>query len=125
MVKDCVANGQYDVSTMGSVANVGLMAQKAEDGTELMSFDVEAGDIWRMSRAKDIPIKDWVRLAVERASIEKVPTIFWLDSNRAHDAEMIKKLHFRQIIPSFHTHHLIETPQTHYLQNPHQYFYQF
>ena len=114
MVKDCVANGQYDVSTMGSVANVGLMAQKAEeygshpttfemaeagkvtvtaeDGTELMSFDVEAGDIWRMSRAKDIPIKDWVRLAVERASIEKVPTIFWLDSNRAHDAEMIKKV---------------------------------
>ncbi len=114
MVKDCVANGQYDVSTMGSVANVGLMAQKAEeygshpttfemaeagkvtvtaeDGTELMSFDVEAGDIWRMSRAKDIPIKDWIRLAVERASIEKVPTIFWLDSNRAHDAEMIKKV---------------------------------
>ncbi len=114
MVKDCVANGQYDVSTMGSVANVGLMAQKAEeygshpttfemaeagkvtvtgeDGTELMSFDVEAGDIWRMSRAKDIPIKDWVRLAVERASIEKVPTIFWLDSNRAHDAQMIKKV---------------------------------
>ena len=75
MVKDCVANGQYDVSTMGSVANVGLMAQKAEDGTELMSFDVEAGDIWRMSRAKDIPIKDWVRLAVERASIEKVPKV--------------------------------------------------
>jgi len=114
MVKDCVANGQYDVATMGSVANVGLMAQKAEeygshpttfemaedgkvtvtaeDGTELMSFDVEAGDIWRMSRAKDIPIKDWVRLAVERASIEKVPTIFWLDSNRAHDAQMIKKV---------------------------------
>jgi len=114
MVNDCVKNGQYDVSTMGSVANVGLMAQKAEeygshpttfemaedgkvtvtaeDGTELMSFDVEAGDIWRMSRAKDIPIKDWVRLAVERARIEDVPTIFWLDSNRAHDSEMIKKV---------------------------------
>jgi isocitrate dehydrogenase len=114
MVADCVKNGQYDVSTMGSMANVGLMAQKAEeygshpttfelaeggkvtvtaeDGTELMSFDVEAGDIWRMSRAKDIPIKDWVRLAVERARIEGVPAIFWLDANRAHDAEMIKKV---------------------------------
>jgi len=96
------------------MANVGLMAQKAEeygshpttfelaedgkvtvtaeDGTELMSFDCEKGDIWRMSRAKDIPIKDWVRLAVERARIEGVPTIFWLDENRAHDAEMIKKV---------------------------------
>jgi len=114
MINDCVKNGQYNVSTMGSVANVGLMAQKAEeygshpttfemaedgkvtvasqDGTVLMSFDVEAGDIWRMSRAKDIPIKDWVRLAVERARIEGVPTIFWLDSKRAHDAEMIKKV---------------------------------
>ncbi|WP_297441196.1 NADP-dependent isocitrate dehydrogenase [Sulfurimonas sp.] len=114
MVADCVKNGQYDVSTMGSMANVGLMAQKAEeygshpttfelaeagkvtvtaeDGTELMAFDCEAGDIWRMSRAKDIPIKDWVRLAVERGQIEKVPVIFWLDENRAHDAEMIKKV---------------------------------
>ena len=114
MVADCVKNGQYDVTTMGSVANVGLMAQKAEeygshpttfelseagtvtvtaeDGTELMSFECETGDIWRMSRAKDIPIKDWVRLAVERAKIEKVPTIFWLDSNRAHDANMIEKV---------------------------------
>jgi isocitrate dehydrogenase len=113
MVADCVKNGQYDVSTMGSMANVGLMAQKAEeygshpttfelseagkvtvtaeDGTELMSFDCEAGDIWRMSRAKDVPIKDWIRLAVERGQIEKVPVIFWLDANRAHDAEMIKK----------------------------------
>ncbi len=114
MVNDCVKNGQYDVTTMGSMANVGLMAQKAEeygshpttfelseggkvtvtaeDKTELMSFDCEAGDIWRMSRAKDIPIKDWVRLAVERARIEGVPTIFWLDENRAHDAQMIKKV---------------------------------
>jgi len=113
MVADCVANGQYDVTTMGSMANVGLMAQKAEeygshpttfelaeagtvtvtaeDGTVLMSFECEAGDIWRMSRAKDIPIKDWVRLAVERGQIEQVPVIFWLDENRAHDAEMIKK----------------------------------
>ena len=114
MVADCVKNGQYDVTTMGSMANVGLMAQKAEeygshpttfeleeagtvtvtaeDGTELMSFECEKGDIWRMSRAKDIPIKDWVRLAVERGQIEKVPVIFWLDENRAHDAEMIKKV---------------------------------
>jgi len=114
MVADCVKNGQYDVATMGNVANVGLMAQKAEeygshpttfemaedgkvtvtaeDGTELMSFDVEKGDIWRMSRAKDIPIKDWVRLAVERARLTGSPAIFWLDENRAHDAEMIKKV---------------------------------
>ena len=114
MVADCVKNGQYDVTTMGSVANVGLMAQKAEeygshpttfeleeagtvtvtaeDGTELMSFECEKGDIWRMSRAKDIPIKDWVRLAVERGQIEQVPVVFWLDENRAHDAEMIKKV---------------------------------
>jgi len=113
MIADCVKNGQYDVTTMGSMANVGLMAQKAEeygshpttfelaeagtvtvtaeDGTVLMSFECEAGDIWRMSRAKDIPIKDWVRLAVERGQIEQVPVIFWLDENRAHDAEMIKK----------------------------------
>ena len=113
MLADCVKNGQYNVSTMGSMANVGLMAQKAEeygshpttfelaetgkvtvtteDGTELMAFDCEAGDIWRMSRAKDIPIKDWVRLAVERGQLEKVPVIFWLDEARAHDAQMIKK----------------------------------
>jgi len=112
MVADCVKNGQYDVTTMGSMANVGLMAQKAEEygshpttfelaeaGTVtvtgedgvLMSFECEAGDIWRMSRAKDVPIKDWVRLAVERGQIEQVPVIFWLDENRAHDAEMIKK----------------------------------
>ena len=114
MIDDCVKNGQYDVTTMGNVANVGLMAQKAEeygshpttfemeedgtvtvtaeDGTELMSFDVEKGDIWRMSRAKDIPIKDWVRLAVERARLTGDPAIFWLDENRAHDAQMIKKV---------------------------------
>ncbi len=113
MVADCVKNGQYDVTTMGSMANVGLMAQKAEeygshpttfelaeagtvtvtaeDGTVLMSFECEAGDIWRMSRAKDVPIKDWIRLAVERGQIEQVPVIFWLDESRAHDAEMIKK----------------------------------
>ena len=114
IIEDCKRNGQFDVTTMGSVSNVGLMAQKAEeygshpttfemaedgkltvtaeDGTELMSFDVEKGDIWRMSRAKDIPIRDWVRLAVERARIEGVPAVFWLDENRAHDANMIKKV---------------------------------
>jgi len=114
MLADCVKNGQYDVTTMGTMQNVGLMAQKAEEygshpttfelaeaGTvtvtgsidgEMMSFECEAGDIWRMSRVKDIPIKDWVRLAVERGQIEKVPVIFWLDANRAHDAEMTKKV---------------------------------
>jgi len=114
MVADCVKNGQFDVTTMGTMQNIGLMAQKAEeygshpttfelaeagtvtvtaeDGTELMSFECEAGDIWRMSRAKDIPIKDWVRLAVERGQIEQLPVIFWLDENRAHDAQMIKKV---------------------------------
>jgi len=115
MLADCVKNAQYDVTTMGNVSNVGLMAQKAEeygshpttfelheagkvtvtaeDGTELMSFDCEAGDIWRMSRAKDIPIRDWVRLAVERAKLTGYPAIFWLDENRAHDAQMLKKVH--------------------------------
>ena len=114
MVADCVKNGQFDVATMGNVSNVGLMAQKAEeygshpttfemaedgvvtvtaeDGTELMRFEVEKGDIWRMSRTKDIPIKDWVRLAVERAKLTGNPAVFWLDENRAHDAEIIKKV---------------------------------
>ncbi|MDO9055606.1 MAG: NADP-dependent isocitrate dehydrogenase [Sulfuricurvum sp.] len=113
IIEDCKKNGQFDVTTMGSVSNVGLMAQKAEeygshpttfeiaedgvvtvsdDSGVLMSFNVEKGDIWRMSRAKDIPIKDWVRLAVERAEIENVPVVFWLDENRAHDAEIIKKV---------------------------------
>ena len=109
MVADCVKNGQYDVSTMGTMQNIGLMAQKAEEygshpttfelaeaGTVtvtgadgvLMSFECEAGDIWRMSRTKDIPIKDWVRLTVERTGLEKVPAIFWLDENRAHDVQV-------------------------------------
>ena len=114
MVADCVKNGQYDVATMGAMQNIGLMAQKAEeygshpttfelkesgtvtvtaeDGTVLMSHDCEAGDIWRLARVKDIPIKDWVRLAVERGQIEQIPVIFWLDEARAHDAEVIKKV---------------------------------
>jgi len=123
MVADCVKNGQYDVTTMGTMQNIGLMAQKAEeygshpttfelseagtvtvtaeDGTVLMSFECEAGDIWRMSRAKDIPIKDWIRLAVERGQIEQIPVVFWLDENRAHDAEMIKKVN--KYLPEFNT----------------------
>jgi len=110
MVADCVKNGQYDVSTMGTMQNIGLMAQKAEEygshpttfelaeaGTvtvtgsidgEMMSFECEAGDIWRMSRTKDIPIKDWVRLTVERTRLENVPAIFWLDEKRAHDVQV-------------------------------------
>ncbi len=119
-IEDCKKNGQFDVTTMGSVSNVGLMAQKAEeygshpttfelaedgvvtvtdDSGVLMTFNVEKGDIWRMSRAKDIPIKDWVRLAVERAEIENVPVVFWLDENRAHDAEIIKKVN--EYLPEF------------------------
>lgn len=114
MVEDCVKHGQYDVATMGTMQNIGLMAQKAEeygshpttfelpeagtvtvtseDGTVLMSFVCEAGDIWRMSRAKDIPIRDWVKLTVERTRLEGIPAVFWLDEKRAHDAQMIKKV---------------------------------
>jgi len=114
MVADIVKNGQYDVTTMGAMQNIGLMAQKAEeygshpttfelkeagkvtvtgsvDG-EMMSFECEAGDIWRLARTKDIPIRDWVRLTVERTRIEGIPAVFWLDENRAHDAELIKKV---------------------------------
>ncbi len=114
VIEDAQKNGAFDPATMGTVQNVGLMAQKAEEygshpttfeipengtvkvidekGNILMTFDVEKGDIWRMSRAKDIPIKDWVKLAVNRAKATGFPTIFWLDKNRAHDAEMIKKV---------------------------------
>ena len=114
VIDDCNVNSTFNPATMGSVSNVGLMAQKAEEygshpttfeipenGTvrvvdasdkELMSFKVEAGDIWRMSRAKDIPIQDWVKLAVNRAKATGLPTIFWLDKNRAHDAQIIKKV---------------------------------
>jgi isocitrate dehydrogenase len=114
MVDDCVKNGQYDVTTMGNVANVGLMAQKAEEygshpttfeieedglvevkdanGNVLMSHSVEAGDIWRMSRTKDIPINDWIRLAFERGKLTGDPVVFWLDENRAHDANLIAKI---------------------------------
>ena len=110
----CKENGAFDPTTMGSVPNVGLMAQKAEEygshdktfeiaadgvvkvtdaeGNVLIEHTVEAGDIWRMCQAKDAPIQDWIKLAVNRARATKVPTLFWLDKNRAHDAEMIKKV---------------------------------
>lgn len=113
-IEDCNKHGAFNPATMGYVANVGLMAQKAEEygshpttfeisadgivnvsdanGKILMQHNVEKGDIWRMSRAKDIPIQDWVKLAVNRAKATGVPTIFWLDKNRAHDAEVIKKV---------------------------------
>ncbi len=114
VMDDCKANGQFDPTTMGNVSNVGLMAQKAEeygshpttfeipvDGTVrvvdgngkiLMEHVVEKGDVWRMSRVKDIPIKDWVKLAINRAKATGYPTIFWLDKNRSHDAQIIKKV---------------------------------
>lgn len=114
IVDDCVKNGQFDVTTMGNVANVGLMAQKAEEygshpttfeisedgvvevkdenGVVLMSHNVEKGDIWRMSRTKDAAIKDWIRLSHERGVLTGDPVIFWLDTFRPHDANLIKKL---------------------------------
>ena len=110
----CKKHGAFDPTTMGTVPNVGLMAQKAEeygshdktfeisaagkvqvintDGTILLEHNVEEGDIWRMCQTKDLPIQDWVKLAVTRASSSKTPAVFWLDKNRAHDAEIIKKV---------------------------------
>jgi len=110
----CKQHGAFDVSTMGNVSNVGLMAQKAEEygshdktfeiaqdgivqvideqGNVLMEHPVEKGDIWRMCQTKDLPIKDWVKLAVNRARATGSPAIFWLDDNRAHDANLIKKV---------------------------------
>jgi isocitrate dehydrogenase len=113
-IKFCIENGAFDPTTMGSVPNVGLMAQKAEEygshsktfkapgggvirvidasGETLLSHDVEEGDVWRMCQAKDAPIRDWVKLAVTRARATGSPAVFWLDKNRAHDAQMIKKV---------------------------------
>ena len=110
----CRENGAFDPTTMGTVPNVGLMAQKAEeygshdktfeidadgkvevidtDGNVLISHNVEAGDIWRMCQVKDAPIQDWVKLAVTRARASQTPAVFWLDEKRAHDAELIKKV---------------------------------
>ena len=114
IIEDCQKNGALNPATMGSVPNVGLMAQKAEeygshpttfeipadgtvrvvtaDGKVLMDHAVECGDIWRMSRAKDIPIQDWVKLAVRRARATGAPAVFWLDTNRAHDCQIIAKV---------------------------------
>ncbi len=113
-IEDCIEHGALDPRTMGSVPNVGLMAQKAEEygshdktfqaadagvievvtkeGQVLMAQPVEKGDIFRMCQAKDAPIQDWVKLAVTRARLSETPAIFWLDSQRAHDREMIKKV---------------------------------
>jgi isocitrate dehydrogenase len=109
----CQKHGAFDVTTMGNVANVGLMAQKAEEygshdktfeipadgvvrvlcpaGEVLMEHAVEQGDIWRMCQTKDLPIRDWVKLAVNRARATGNPSVFWLDENRAHDANLIAK----------------------------------
>ena len=113
-IEFCKENGAFDPTTMGTVPNVGLMAQKAEEygshdktfeiknagtvevidsnGTVLLSHKVSEGDIWRMCQVKDLPIQDWVKLAVSRARATGWPAIFWLDKNRAHDAELIKKV---------------------------------
>ncbi len=114
-IEFCKKHGAFDPTTMGTVPNVGLMAQKAEEygshdktfeiqesGTvevmdietneTLIQHQVEVGDIWRMCQVKDAPIQDWVKLAVSRARATKVPAVFWLDKNRAHDAELIKKV---------------------------------
>jgi isocitrate dehydrogenase len=110
----CIENGAFDPTTMGTVPNVGLMAQKAEEygshdktfeikgngtvrvidsqGTILMEHAVENGDIWRMCQVKDAPIQDWIKLAVKRARATNTPTVFWLDKNRAHDAQIIEKV---------------------------------
>jgi len=110
----CKKYGAFDPTTMGTVPNVGLMAQKAEEygshdktfeiaskgkvrvvdnsGNILIEHEVEKGDIWRMCQVKDAPIQDWVKLAVSRARATNTPTVFWLDNNRAHDTELIKKV---------------------------------
>lgn len=114
VIEDCKKHGALDPKTMGSVPNVGLMAKKAEEygshdktfqtkadgkivvtnkaGETVFSFDVDNGDIFRMCQTKDEPIKDWVKLAVNRARLSKTPAVFWLDNNRGHDAQMIKKV---------------------------------
>ncbi|MER3546585.1 MAG: NADP-dependent isocitrate dehydrogenase [Rhodanobacteraceae bacterium] len=114
VIEDCKANGAFDPATLGSVPNVGLMADKAEeygshdktfqipaagvvrvidqDGRTIFEHKVEAGDIWRMCQTKDAPVADWVKLAVTRARISNTPAVFWLDENRAHDAQVIAKV---------------------------------
>ncbi len=114
VIEDCKAHGAFDPKTMGSVPNVGLMAQKAEEygshdktfeipadgtvrvvaenGAALLERPVETGDIFRMCQVKDAPIQDWVKLAVRRARLSNTPAVFWLDAKRAHDAEIIAKV---------------------------------
>ena len=119
----CKANGAFNPATMGSVPNVGLMAQKAEEygshdktfeipyagtvrvvdqqGHVLMEHSVQEGDIWRMCQVKDAPIQDWVKLAITRAKATGAPAVFWLDENRAHDAELIQKV--QRYLPNYDT----------------------
>ncbi len=114
VIDDCIAHGAFDPATMGSVPNVGLMAQKAEEygshdktfevpadgtvrvvnqaGDTILSFEVGEGDVWRMCNVKDLPIQDWVKLAVTRARATGAPAVFWLDADRAHDAQLITKV---------------------------------
>ncbi|NUL48164.1 NADP-dependent isocitrate dehydrogenase [Cellulosimicrobium funkei] len=114
VIDDCRANGAFDPTTMGTVPNVGLMAQKAEEygshdktfileaagtvqivdgsGAVLIEHAVQAGDIWRACQTKDVPVRDWVKLAVTRARASQTPAVFWLDENRAHDANLITKV---------------------------------
>ncbi|MCQ9368395.1 NADP-dependent isocitrate dehydrogenase [Brevibacterium sp. 91QC2O2] len=114
VIEDCRANGAYDPSTMGDVPNVGLMAQKAEEygshdktfeipaagtvevvnaaGEVLLSHEVSAGDIWRACQTKDVPVRDWVKLAVTRARLSGTPAVFWLDETRAHDRNLIARV---------------------------------
>ena len=123
VIDDCKANGAYDPTTMGSVPNVGLMAQKAEEygshdktfeiaeagtvrvvnaaGETVLEHEVQAGDIWRACQTKDIAIRDWVKLAVSRARATGDPAVFWLDENRAHDANLIAKV--KQYLPEHDT----------------------
>ena len=114
VIEDCKQHGAFDVTSMGSVSNVGLMAQKAEEygshdktfeipaaglvrvtdsgANTLLEHTVEPGDIWRMCQTRDLPIRDWVKLAVNRARLTGQPAVFWLDRNRAHDANLINKV---------------------------------
>tara|TARA_B100000809_G_C15137688_1_gene531446 strand:- start:3170 stop:5395 length:2226 start_codon:yes stop_codon:yes gene_type:complete len=122
-IEFCKKNGAFDPTTMGTVPNVGLMAQKAEEygshdktfeaqgkgsirvvdasGAALMEHAVEAGDLFRACQAKDAPIQDWVKLAVNRARLSGMPAVFWLDANRAHDAQIIAKV--KQYLPQHDT----------------------
>jgi isocitrate dehydrogenase len=122
-IDDCRAHGAFDPTTMGSVSNVGLMAQAAEEygshdktfeiptagtvrvidgsGGVLIEHDVEAGDIWRACQTKDVPVRDWVKLAVTRARATGAPAVFWLDESRAHDANLIAKV--RAYLPEHDT----------------------